>query len=143
MPLRVHVHAAIWVEKKLVVHDRLQRGRQHVTLPGGRIKDREAVTEALVREVREEIGCEIEIGDLLFAAEVVNTSSHQDVVLIFAANARSPAELDHLKLVDPTGPDAETVLPPVLLELAKSRDGPLKPVSARWLGNLYAPRFSR
>lgn len=143
MPLRVHVHAAIWTNGKLVVHHRSQRGRRHTTLPGGRVKDREAVTDALVREVREEIGREIEIGDLLFVAQVINASSRQDVVLIFVAELRSPADVDQLDLVDPTGPDAETVLPPVLRELAMSRDGVLEPGSPTWLGNLYAPRFSR
>jgi hypothetical protein len=47
MPLRAHVHAAIWVQDKLVVYRRPQRGTVHVTLPGGRVKDRESVTCAL------------------------------------------------------------------------------------------------
>lgn len=131
MPLRVHVHAAIWMDGKLAVHRHHHHGRDHVTLPGGRVKDREALLDALRREVREEIGREIDIDDLLFAGEV-NRTSRQDVVLIFGARLHSPSDLGELEFVDPEGSEAEAVLPPVLDRLASvRREQPL------WLGNLY------
>lgn len=135
MSLQVHVHAAIWVGDQLVVHRRRAHDREHVTLPGGRIKDRESVHGALEREVREEIGREIVIDDLLFAGEVKATS-RQDVVLIFNARLASGAELGDLDLLDPDGPDADTVLPPVLGRLPRPGTGDPQ---ARWLGDLYIP----
>lgn len=134
MPLRVHVHAAIWVDGRVAVHRRVQHDREHVTLPGGRVKDRETVVDALQREVGEEIDRDIEVGELLLAGEV-NATSRQDVVLVFAARLRPPAAIGSLDLVDPAGPEAAAVLPPVLDWLpapgAPEREHPI------WLGNLY------
>jgi len=137
MPVRVQVHAAIWVGGKLVVYRHVRGGRERVSLPGGRVKDRESLTTALEREAQEEIERDIEVGDLLFAAEVVSTASRQDVVLIFAAHLRTPADADGLDLIDPTGPEASTVLPPVLGDLANCRDGAPDLRVSRWLGNLH------
>ncbi len=48
------VRAVIWVEERVVVHREHRRGELHVTLPGGRVNERESVTEALRREVCED-----------------------------------------------------------------------------------------
>ena len=56
MPARVKVRAVIWIDDQIAVHRTERRGHQHVTLPGGRVNERESVTAALHREVREELG---------------------------------------------------------------------------------------
>jgi 8-oxo-dGTP pyrophosphatase MutT (NUDIX family) len=94
------------------------------------------------REVREEIGLEVEVGDLLFVAEVLSGTTRQDVELVFEARAIDPVDEIRLDLVDPADRAAAEVLPPVLEELARRRGSPL-PTGARWLGNLYAPATSR
>jgi ADP-ribose pyrophosphatase YjhB (NUDIX family) len=137
MSARVKVRAAIWVEGWLVVHRHQVRGEPRQTLPGGWLNDRESVTDALRREVDEEIGLEIEVGDLLFAAEVLNSASRQDVELIFAASFLGEVDPATLHLVDPLSPEANDVLPPVLGELARYRDGQSPPGATLWLGNLY------
>lgn len=137
MPARVQVHAAIWVGEKLVVYRHARGGRERVSLPGGRVKDRESLTAALEREAQEEIDRDIGVGDLLFAAEVVSAASRQEVVLIFLAHLRTPADADGLDLIDPTGPEANIVLPPVLGHLARCRDGIPNAQAPRWLGNLH------
>ncbi|HTU78558.1 MAG TPA: NUDIX domain-containing protein [Solirubrobacteraceae bacterium] len=138
MSARVKVRAAIWVQDKLVVHHSRRMGKERMTLPGGWVGKRESVTDALIREVEEELGITIEVGDLLCAAEVINTASHQDVELIFAVSAPEGLDTSQLTLVDPRGPEADDVLPPVLGQLAERREAYTAEKSTpRWLGNLY------
>lgn len=132
MPVRVHVHAAIWIDGKLAVQRRSRHGVERLSLPGGRVKDRESVFEALRREAREEINCEIEVDTLLLAGEV-RASSLQGIVLVFAARADTTGAR-HLALIDPATPEAATVLPPVVTELY-ARRAPAR--ADAWLGNLY------
>jgi ADP-ribose pyrophosphatase YjhB (NUDIX family) len=133
---RVHVHAAIWVDGKLVVHRHSHRGVERLSLPGGRVKDRESVIDALRREAREEIGREIAIGDLLIAGEVNSTASRA-VVLVFAASLRQP-ELagSPLHLISADGSEAAQVLPPVIDELRACHQD----ARQRWLGQLRVPQ---
>ena len=132
MPARVKVRAVIWVGDHIAVHRTERHGRAHVTLPGGRVGERESVTEALRRELREELGVEISIGDLLFAAEVHSGARRQDVELIFDAELENPDDRSKLILVDPTDLDLD-VMPPIMGYLPD----PEVHHHRRWLGNLY------
>lgn len=133
MPARVQVRAVILVGDQVVVHRTNQHGAPHVSLPGGRVNERESVIDALRREVREEIGIEITVGDLMFAAEVLSGARRQDVELVFSAE---PVGLlrEPVNLVDPNDPGT-TVLPPILDYVAAWRAGELR---YGWLGNIYA-----
>jgi ADP-ribose pyrophosphatase YjhB (NUDIX family) len=135
----VKVRAVIWVNGRLVVHRERRQGVPYVTLPGGRVNERESVTDALRREVLEEVGLEIEIGDLLLAAEVISGASQQNVELLFEAWPRGVVDEQHLDLLDPAGPRAEDLLPPVVAALARLRD-PAAMDGPRRLGNVYRPR---
>lgn len=138
MSARVKVRAVIWVGDKLVVYRSRRLGKDSVTLPGGWVGRRESVTDALVREVDEELGITVEIDDLLCAAEVINSASRQDVELIFAVSTADDLDTSGLTLIDPLGPEADEVLPPLLKQLAEQRSarsaGEHTPL---WLGNLY------
>jgi ADP-ribose pyrophosphatase YjhB (NUDIX family) len=131
LALQVQVHAAIWVDGKLVVHRSMRHGRDRVTLPGGRVKVRESIPDALRREVREEVDLDVEIGALRFAGEVLNLSL-QDVLLIFDATIVGNVQPGDLDLVDPRSPEAERILPPVVTALASEPGNGAPP----WLGNL-------
>lgn len=135
MAARVKVHAAIWVEDKLVVHRDVRRGSQRTTLPGGRVGEHESLIGALVREVSEELGVAIEIGPLLCVAEILNSASIHDVELVFAASVQGPT--DRLQLVDPLADEARDVLPPILGQLARQRAQADHDQGALWLGNVY------
>lgn len=133
MPARVQVRAVIWVDAQIIVNRVNQRGELHVTLPGGRVNERESVIDALKREVLEEVGIEITVGDLMFAAEVFSSARRQDVELVFAAQPVGETLPVAVELVDPKRPSC-TVMPPVLDYIAASRDGEFR---YRWLGNIY------
>jgi len=141
MSARVKVRAVIWVGGKLVVHRSQRRGNEHMSLPGGWVGPRESVIDALAREIDEELGIAVDVGDLLCAAEIVNSSSRQDVELIFAATLSAPLDTGGLTLIDPLGPQAADVLPPILGELAKRRQTTAASAEGlpRWLGNVYKP----
>jgi ADP-ribose pyrophosphatase YjhB (NUDIX family) len=141
MPMRVHVHAAIWIDDQLVVHRRVQREREHITLPGGRVRDREAVLVALEREVGEEIGMDIQIGNLLLAGEVHGATA-QDLVLVFEAQPSGTPDPSKLHLLDPHCDEAQQVMPAVVDLLVAGRSGGPATDGARavaWAGNLYRP----
>lgn len=138
MPARVKVRAVIWIGDKLAVNRSSRIGQERLTLPGGWVGTRESVTDALVREVEEELGITIEVGDLLCAGEVVDSGSRQDVELIFAVSAPDTLDASQLTLVDPTGPQADAVLPPVLRQLAEQRQARERGQDTpRWLGNVH------
>lgn len=137
MPARVQVRAVIWIHGGIVVHRVERRGREYVTLPGGRVRERESVTDALHREVLEELGVEIVIGDLAFAGEVLSGAVRQDVELIFDAQLREPRDESRVEVVHPRAPGVE-VLPPVLLHLVERHEQAQN--QRRWLGNLYLRR---
>jgi ADP-ribose pyrophosphatase YjhB (NUDIX family) len=136
MPVRVNVRAVIWIDDQIAVHRTERHGQQLVTLPGGRVNERESVTNALHRELQEELEVEILIGDLLFAAEVHSGARRQDVELIFNATLRDLGDQKRLETVDPTDPGVE-VLPPVLGYLSPK---PGQSGDRRWLGNVYTAR---
>ncbi|MGZ6388240.1 MAG: NUDIX hydrolase [Ktedonobacterales bacterium] len=73
-------------------------GSRKWTLPGGRMETGESPIEALIREVREETGYHVEIGDLI---GVYSMPAKDNVVLSFVAHivGRSPWQ--------PTGEIAE------------------------------------
>jgi len=135
MAMRVHVHAAIWIEDQIVVHSRPQGGREHLSLPGGRVRERETVHGALRREVEEETGLEINIGELVLVGEV-NGSSRHGVVLVFNATFRDSGELVEPQLVRPGSTLAGEVLPPVIDQLVESRSSDHS-AAASWVGNVY------
>jgi 8-oxo-dGTP pyrophosphatase MutT (NUDIX family) len=129
----VKAHALIWHRDRVVIHQERRQGTPRLTLPGGRVLDRERLEVALRREVEEELGLRVIVGRLLYVAEVVQGHAVHDLSLVFAADALSPPSPETL-LVEPSAASA-AVLPPILEQVAA--DGPSGPPAPRWLGNVW------
>ena len=69
-PIRNSVKALIVRNNQLLVI-RLFRDEEFFTLPGGGQEPGEDMKTALHRECREEIGCEVEIGDLVYVRDYI------------------------------------------------------------------------
>ena len=53
-------------ETKILMVRHRHQGREYWTLPGGGLEDRETFAEAALREVKEETGVDVELGEAIF-----------------------------------------------------------------------------
>ncbi|NLB72643.1 MAG: NUDIX domain-containing protein [Firmicutes bacterium] len=70
-PVRVSVKAVIIQDGKLLVTQNADPWGIFYLLPGGGQTPGESLHEALIRECREEIGVDVEIGDLVFVRDYI------------------------------------------------------------------------
>ncbi len=134
--MRVKARAVVVRDGRLLVSRERRRAIEHVLLPGGRVQDGESITDALVREVREETGLEVVPKQLLYIAEVVGSYGAHDLNLIWLAELQDPAATISDELLIPfDDKQASTIMPPIVAQIAAdAADGWQHP--PRWLGNV-------
>lgn len=132
--MRVEVRALIVNAGRVAVVQESRQGELCLSLPGGRVDRWESIPDALRREVREELGVEVEIGEFVCAFEVVKRYHLQDLNLVFEATLASPADRVGLMFVDPSD-SATAVFPPILSRVSVWVAGGDSPQP--WHGNIW------
>jgi ADP-ribose pyrophosphatase YjhB (NUDIX family) len=141
--MRVKVRAVIVDQGRLLVVPERRRGaHSHMALPGGRIDARETLSEALVRELREETGLEVVPQRLLYVAEVTAPYKMQEVNLIFLAEPIGTPEFGGLEFVELACDDHPLILPPIVPEIARDLEAGWEN-TPRWLGNVWDESLNR
>ena len=133
--MRVKARAVILIEGRLIVAEQLRRGRPELSLPGGRVNQRESVPDALRREVAEETGLEVTPDRLLYVFEMVQAVQIHDLELIFLAHATGIPGLGGYTAIDLDAAERPPVRPPILEQIASDRASSWRD-TPRWLGNL-------
>lgn len=133
--MRVKARAVILIDGRLIVAEQRRRGRTEHSLPGGRVKERESVLEALKREVAEETGLDVAPGQLVYVSEIVESVRSHDLELIFLAEPVGVPGLNGFKAVDVQGGERLAMNPPILEEIASDLASGWRE-TPRWLGNL-------
>ncbi len=119
-PIIVEVAGAVIrrEERILICQRRSLEGRPGLwEFPGGKCEPGESLAECLIREVREEVGCEVSVGELLDRVEV--RKSGRTLYLNFyettlLSGEPVPIECDQVAWVAPGELDSYQFLPPNL-----------------------------
>jgi ADP-ribose pyrophosphatase YjhB (NUDIX family) len=98
------------------------------------------VTEAVVREVREETGLEVAVESLLYVADVIAPVDRQDLNLIFLAMPSGPRPEAGVEVVELES--EELILPPILDRVRGDQERGW-PTATALLGNLWDAELSR
>ncbi len=131
----VKARAVILIDRRLIVANQRRRGRNELSLPGGRVNRYESVLDAIKREVAEETGLEVVPRRLLYVSEVVQSVRTHDLELVFLAEALGVPALNGFKAIDLESGQRPAIRPPILGQIVRDlasdwRDTP------RWLGNI-------
>jgi ADP-ribose pyrophosphatase YjhB (NUDIX family) len=83
--VRVKVQAIVVHDERLLVARDRHRGVERLLLPGGRVHDRESITDALVRGVADTTHLDVDPVRLLYVAEIPGLYAAHDLHLVWLA----------------------------------------------------------
>jgi 8-oxo-dGTP diphosphatase len=141
---RVRVAALILYGGKVVLVRHRARNSSYHLLPGGGVDYRETLAEALVREVAEETGLDVEIGSPVLINDTIDPAGSRHVVNITFRATVVGGEITHtpldarveaVELVDPVELASLDLRPPLAEAIAGVLDGTT--MSTSYLGSLF------
>jgi len=80
---RVRVAAIIVRQDALLLVRHVKQGETYWLFPGGGVDYGESAAEALARELKEETGLDIRVGDLVFANDSIPPDKHRHVINLY------------------------------------------------------------
>jgi 8-oxo-dGTP diphosphatase len=133
------------VDGDVVLTRHLKDGRRYHLLPGGGVGYGETLEAALLREIAEETGLEVEIGRPVLVSDTIDPLGERHVVnIVFLAQVTggvittSPADprVEAVDLVSPSRLAKLDLRPPIADALIEVLQDP-KTATARYLGSLF------
>ncbi len=91
----IRVYGILVRDGKVLLSEEEYRGRLLVKFPGGGLEYGEGIREALVRECREELNCQVEVGELFYVTDYFIRSAFipSDQIISFYYLIRTEKEI--------------------------------------------------